>query len=118
MDDLEGGYDMLVGNRHGFSVTLSDPSDIIIVHLDGRKYKVDIVDYLDKKHLDELANSYNLVADNHEELIRLLRLRIRGIKEHKKYSAYCEITLFFVVLTLLLVIAALVGIIVMLTYNY
>ena len=116
MDDLEGGYDMLVGNRHGFSVTLSDPSDIIIVHLDGRKYKVDIVDYLDKKHLDELANSYNLVADNHEELIRLLRLRIRGIKEKRKESLYCEISMFFIILILLMAIAILIGLVAYLSY--
>lgn len=104
MSDLERGHD--------YRITISKPSDTITVILDNQEHRVDIVDYLGKLHLNELAEYYDIKPDavTNSELIRILRLRVRGFKEQQQNNeGFCCAIMLITIMALICIVVILCG---------
>lgn len=106
MDNIDQEYELLIGERHGYEVRIVKPDDIITVKLGDKCYRIDIIDYLNIKDLTDLSREYGIKSVNEKEIIRLLRLRIRGIREDRNDNC-CEYLSAFTIITLVIIIGIL-----------
>lgn len=102
-------YELLIPDVDN-SIRINKPDDTIIVKLRDQRFTVDVIEYLNKKQLNALADEYGINTSDERKRIERLKLAIRGIKKVETTN-YCEIALLVIVSILLITVALLLTVI-------
>lgn len=85
MSDEEATYGLL--EHYSNPIRIIKPNEILLVRLGNDTFHVDVLEHLDRTQLRNLAKTYGInMSLNDVELIRLLKMRIRGIYDRKMRS--------------------------------